>query len=617
MITLSTFQQYLSSKASSPQTMRKNLNEQEQQLLKWAANLPTQTEAQQARQIEQILTELTVGDLEDELRLKLVSTVISASDRLVTSLHAHYIYELGALSEEQLAYIEQVKSLYYLNILVYDGVIQRQRLTLNYQQHAPTKRGLKKLLSAPKTLPLFLAVAIYQSLIVYQKLLHEIAILYQQPPPHLWAAFNQLYVLACQHNIAHVDLSTQVVARQAISIHDLYSQMCLYSLLNVYAMRRSNIILVNRLLPLWAEHVNVTAEPQTNTRVFINLQSDDSPDYLTANSSINPYDDDRNCLFIDLEPLATHLEERQQALFENGNVAVEYQLISKVLMTVNHRYIERQTSIPTRYSPKQRATIITDFNDIHYHIAGSRNLTSIIMAENLPIEYLPRYDTQQKRRIKNMLLEVDTFDNTDTVSHFRALHLLADQNMQTMTKNKKARQFGFSAVNTESRLSKNLTTDSTPLKNNKRADDTAVNKVAESSKINPADTAPPPMQLMTMFLLCRPDTNTKLKWSLGMVRWLHLEDEYTEVEWQVMGHVLTACGLRLDNKDNRSTNFMPAFIVAGDDELQTEYSIIVPSYHFKTADKVIIRINDQQKTMRLKKCILSTEEFSQYKVEQL
>ena len=84
-----------------------------------------------------------------------------------------------------------------------------------------------------------------------------------------------------------------------------------------------------------------------------------------------------------------------------------------------------------------------------------------------------------------------------------------------------------------------------------------------------------------------------------------------------MGHTLTACGLRLDDKDNRSANFMPAFIVAGDDELQTEYSVIVPSYHFKTSDKVIIRIKDQQKMMRLTKCILSTEEFGQYKVEQL
>ncbi len=614
MITLSAFQQYLSSRASLPQTSRKYLNEQEQQLLKWAANLPVQTEAQQARQIEQILTELTVGDLEDELRLKLASIVISASDRLVTSLHAHYIYELGALNEEQLTYVEQVKSLYYLNILVYDGIVQRESLALNYQQRTPTMQGWKRFLSATKTLPLLLAVAIYQSLIVYQKLLHEIAILYQQPPQHLWAAFNQLYNLACQHNIAHVDLSTQVAARQAISIHDLYSQMCLYSLLNVYAMRRSNIILVHRLLPLWADHINATIEPQTHTRVFVDLQSDNSPDYLTANSTINPYDEDRNCLFIDLEPLAVHLQERQQALFENGNMAIEYQLISKVLMTINHRYIERHTSIPTRYSPKQRATIITDFNDIHYHVAGARNLTSIIMAENLPIEQLPRYDTQQKRNAKQALLEVDTFDSTDTVSHFRALHLLAAQDRQAPTEDGKKRQVGL--TKTQSSLHTSM---SEPMVSNNAnyAGDTTANIGEDSSTINPADTAPPPMQLMTMFLLCRPNNDTKLKWSLGMVRWLNLKNEYTEVEWQVMGHALTACGLRLDDRDNRSANFMPAFIVAGDDELQTEYSVIVPSYHFKTADKVIIRIKDQQKMMRLTKCVLSTEEFSQYKVEQL
>ena len=594
MITLSDFQNYLSHKAPLKQPSHNYVNGQEQQLLKWAASLPTQTEAQQAMQLEQILTELAVADLDDKLRLKLLSLVSCASDRLITSLHKHYNYELGAFNNEQLAYIAQVESLYYLTILAYDNVIQRKSLALNDQQSTTSGHGWRRFLTLAKTSPLILAATIYQSLITYQKLLYEQNISYQQPRPYLWAAFNELYHLACKVNVAHTNLSTQVVTNHALSIHDLYVQICLHSLLNVRAMRRPNMLLTQRLLPLWSTHVQATIEPQTETRIFVDLQSDNPPEYLTANSAINPYEEHHRCLFIDLEPLTAYLHQRKQALLDSNNAAIEYQLVNKMLMAIKHRYVERQMVMPTKYHSKQRATIIRGFNNIHYEVAGAHSLMSIIAASELPTEQLPRYDTQPKKDTVNITLNVETFDHADTTLQFRTLHLLPTEDLTQLQTAIDER-----VEKPSSHLNKTIVTD------------------VDTHTTDKLNTAPPPLGLMSLLLLHHPNNSSKLKWSMGMVRWLNFENRYIEVEWQVFGHVLTACALRLDISDHRSQCFVPAFMIAGDKELQTEFTIIVPPYHFQSNDKVMLRINNKQKTLCLQQCLINSEEFSQYKVIQI
>ncbi len=585
MITLADFQNYLSHKTPLKQPSPNYLEGQEQQLLKWAASLPAQTEAQQVVQLEQVLTELTAISLDDKLRLKLLDIVVCAADRLITALHKHYNYELGTLNKEQLSHIDQVKSLYYLTILAYDGVIQRESLIL--QQPLMSGRDWRQLLTLAKTSPIILATAIYQSLTLYQKLLYEQDISYQQPPAYLWQAFNQLYHLACQFAIAHIDLSSQVVTKQMSSIHKLYVQICLHSLLNVRAMRRANILLIQRLLPLWSTHVHGTTEPQTQTRIYVDLRSNNPPDYLTAQSAINPYEEHCLCLFIELEPLIDYLYQRKQALFASNNEAIEYQLVNNVLLAINYRYIERQTTATIKYGAKQRATVIGGFNNIHYKVAGSIGLTNMIAATELPSEQLPHYDTQPKSGSKITVLNVETLDNVAEVSPFGILRLLTTEDL----------------IRPQAVMEEKAKTPHAHI------DDTVA--------FDRTDTAPPSLPLMSLLLLCRQPDNSEPTWSIGIVRWLNLDNETIEVEWQILGHKLTACALRLDNRDHRSQSFVPAFMVASDKELQTQFTLIVPPYHFQAKDKVMLRLDDKQKTLRLQDCLMSSAEFSQYKVLQI
>ena len=132
-----------------------------------------------------------------------------------------------------------------------------------------------------------------------------------------------------------------------------------------------------------------------------------------------------------------------------------------------------------------------------------------------------------------------------------------------------------------------------------------------------AMTGPPPLHVMSLLLVCRSDTNTPPDWSLGIVRWLNLDTENLGIDWQILGHQLMACGLRLEGVRTRSQHFVPAFILGRDKRLQTTGTLIVPTSYFQTDDRVIMRIDTKQTLLRLGRRLLITDEFSQYEVAQL
>lgn len=586
---LSTFQAHLASKTSLQRSSRHYPHIEEEQLIKWAAGLSGQSEKEQIDQLETVLAELSEANIEDDQCLKLLDIISSATERLIATLHAHYIYETGSLSDDQLSVMEQVKSLYYFKALVYEAIIRRQLLAMKYEQkNEKNARPWKRLVTAAQTSVSTLSTAIYQSLLVYQKLLYENSMAYKKPPLYIWSAFNKLYHLACQHNMAQINFAAHVINKHANTIHQLYCEVCLHSLLNVSAMRRSSILMVQRLLPTWALQVSATLEPQTQTRIFVNLKDHHAPEYLTALSTINPYDDEHDCLFLELAPLVSYLEERKKELSLIEKVVSEYRLVSQALTVMTHRYTARQIKIPSKYNPKKEANIITGFNDIHYHAANKRNLKSVIESQLLPADYKPQLDTLPNESASKSELTIDTYDDTDVTLRFRTLNLPID-----------------SAIIKDS-ISNNLV-------------DGNIATTEDSTQAFMASVLPR-LRIMNLLLLKENKTSGKEELTLAMVHWLKIEDKHLQIEAQVLGHEPTPCGLRLDNRDNtdtRSRHFIPALLLTGDTLLDTTFSMLVPSYHFEIDDRVIIRLNEKQQSLRLQRRLLMTEEFIQYEVVRL
>ena len=628
------FQGYLTSKPSLMSPAVNCINEREQLLLKQIASLPVQSEEVQVIQLQGMLTEISVTDIDDALRLRLLAIVMMAMESSIAALRKQYIYAIGALSNRQLEIVNQVESLYYLAVMVFDAVVQRESLRLQYQQQQVVPPSFWQRMITPEFVPpVTLAVAIYQALTIYQNLLFEKAIYYQKPLRNMWLSLNQLYFLAYEHNITELDLTPHVATRQAGNIHQLYCQICLYSLFNVLAMRRTSMLLIQRLLPEWASHLVATIDPQTQTRVFIDLNSDAPPQYLTATTSINPYKENQDCLFIELEPLAAYLKLRQHELLAQDNALNEYRLITQILMIMTYRYIAREPTMIAKYSPKKRATLIAGFNDVHYHVAGNRGLKSMVAAQDLSTDYLPRYDTVPRKEDTPPLFEIEINHDTESVSHFRTLRLLTAQDILTQ---RIAINDDISSHQENSDKSQTLT--SPPLNEIFQPimlEETK--KTNEGVKEQILATAPPRLRMMNLCLLTEHEepleqekyhqkklflseqssetvTEKKKAQALVVIRWLTIKKEYVEVESQTLGYYPTACALRLGNRDNRSQSFVPTLLLAEQDELKTPSSLLVPTSHFKVNDKVIIRLNDKQKSLRLKSVLLTTDEFTQYEV---
>ena len=563
MVNLSTFQAYLAAEPPLLEACNKSKSSNEPHLHKWAALLPTQTEAQQVEQIEKVLTELRLIPTDDRLRLRLIKIVTNAASQLIAALRQQYIYETGALNEAQLGYVARVKSLYYSLIMTYDGVIRREITLLKDKQQASSSNLLQRYFTSEKSSPVTLAIATYQTLLMYQKLLFEDGFCYQKSPAYIWANVNNLYLNACQQRASHIVLSAYIPAQQGDTIHHLYCQICLHELLNVRALRRPHILLLQRLLPAWSAHIVATIEPRTATRVFVNLQSKEPPTYLTALSTINPYDAHHTCLFIELEPLVKYLQSRMKTLIDTARRGVEYFLINTVSMAIRYRYIQPKRMPPIDHNTKQTVTLISGFNEMHYRISNGEAFSSLIASKNLPEYQQPRYDTLPKNNAAHKESLAEIFEGNNQLSHFRTLRLFLDSS-ETI------------------------------------------------DKIDDLTSIAPPLQIMSLFLLCHKDKATAPKWSMGVVRWLNLDSAKLELEWQILGHKIIACGICLQDRQNRSQHFVPAFVIGADEHLQTSYSLLLPTSHFQTDDKVIMRINDQQKSLRLGRSLIVTDEFSQY-----
>ena len=259
----------------------------------------------------------------------------------------------------------------------------------------------------------------------------------------------------------------------------------------------------------------------------------------------------------------TYLQSRIKTLIDTDRRGVEYFLINTVSMAIRYRYIQPKRMPPIDHNTKQTVTLISGFNEIHYRISNGEAFSSLIASKNLPEYQQPRYDTLPKNIATHKELRADTSEGNNQLSHFRTLRLFLDS--------------------------------SVPI-----------------DKIDDLTSIVPPLQIMSLFLLCRKDKATAPKWSMGVVRWLNLDSAKLELEWQILGHKIIACGICLQDRQNRSQHFVPAFVIGADEHLQTSYSLLLPTSHFQTDDKVIMRINDQQKSLRLGRSLIVTDEFSQY-----
>ncbi|WP_261869068.1 hypothetical protein [Psychrobacter sp. JCM 18901] len=117
------------------------------------------------------------------------------------------------------------------------------------------------------------------------------------------------------------------------------------------------------------------------------------------------------------------MSHAKKAFIEEGSTA-EYSLLNAISMTISYRYLQPPLTLATKYTSKQQAKLITNFNDIHYHVGHSKIFANLIAIKNLREEDRPLYDTFDSERSRSSVINIEIFDDYESSSAYRKLHLL-------------------------------------------------------------------------------------------------------------------------------------------------------------------------------------------------
>ncbi|MDO4427317.1 MAG: hypothetical protein Q4B88_04240 [Moraxella sp.] len=575
MLTLENFEKLSLSPVATKPVALQMIGEKGEKLAGWAASLPLKDKHEQYRQVKSVLGELIVADIDDELRFTMLETVIAVMGKLVSQMHAEYINNPQSPPHEQKACVEEVRSLYMLSILAYQGIAFRSHKAMSAEglpEAASTDNKTKKtswlskitgnfsgnvvrngisldVVSGSKRL---FVLSTHRVMIKCYKLLMEFALTYQKVPSSLWWIMNSWYLKAAVAGVDKLSVDKLLTGAPECSIYRQYLQSCLASTVNLFAYRRHDILNIFKILPDWVAYVKTTFTADSTLRLFVNLQANTPPEMITPYASINPYSSDYVCLFFDPAVLFEHLQKVERGE-EEGISVFEKRLASIVLMTFK-RHLEQSGEGRVR---NQSAEVLAGFGAVFKEIAAGKNFAQVITQSKLPEPYLP------KRSFEGVITQKEA--------------------VKLIRRSETGAQFlmGASAEN----------------------DDEAV-------------LSRPYLPVFGLFAMKSLQSTNKHPWRLGIVHWSQSTDEHIEVDGRFLGRLLSVCGIRLNGRDMRSKDFVPALLVAGDG-LNQQTTLILPKYHFKEGDTVILRVEQKETTLRLEQNLLATDDIEQYQIVRL
>lgn len=529
----------------------------------WVARLPRLGKHEQYRQIKIMLGELIVADVAESVRLTALEALVVLAERLILHMQTEYVNNLQNSPAEQKNYIDEVRSLYFLLILAYQTVAFSTHQKLDSAQ--PTQKGgwIKKVAELSANMPVIgmandkkcHTIAVYRIMSLCAKLLPEFALTYQKIPASLWQMMNSWYLKAATLGIEKFDIAKFNELLEG-SIHTQYLHSCSLSFVNFFAYRRSDILNMCKILPEWVEYVHATFKAESHFRAFVNLQSKHPPELITPFASINPYSSEYVCLFFDVSKLIEQLQKIEKNSHDHfDNKSLFEARLAKMVLLALHRQMEPSNSKLL----SQSAQMLTGFGAIYKEIAGGQNFNQVIAQNALPQEYHPKL----------------VFGTNDDVGQEQVKLI--------------------------------------------RRSDAGVRFVLDGAGQSEEGEEPltrPYLPVFGLFAMMSPRSQNQHPWRLGIVHWAEPKNSHVEVDGQFLGRILSACGVRLSTRDMRSQDFAQALLLAGD-ELNERTTLVLPRYHFKVGDVVILRVGEKQTTLRLEQNLLSTDDIEQYEIVRL
>lgn len=552
-------------------------------LTAWLSSLNCLDKHEQYAQFKTVLSELIISPMADEQRFVILEQSHQASERLIALMHADYIHAAQNTSPEYKACIDEVRSLYFLKILAYQGIANRALAVLQTNTPADATEQILKagdqnkanwlskltnnlsgnLVKNGISLERFneakrlFALSVFRIMNTYDKLIMEFALVYQKPPNLLWGQMNRWYFISIGQSVDRTDVSKLSASMPSTCIYQQYLQSCIASFANLFAYRRADIVNIFKILPTWVNYVDTTFVADKHLKVFVNLKGNMPPELVGPYASVNPFNENNICLFINFARLFDYLKSIKKPT-EKMDIqgAFEYRLAKLVLVAFDRNDAQKdEFSITAGHS----ASLLVGFNDIYNQIADGKSFNQIIVQSSLPDHY-------KAKRIPSSIPA-------------------CPKDVQLLTRSESGTRFIYGNYDDKTVATDNISTR-------------------------------PLLQSFGLFAMKSDLSANKHPWRIGVVCWAEPKDAKVFVDGRFLGRLLTACGVRLSTIDVRGHDFIQGLLVAGDG-LNQQTTLVMPKYHFKEGDIIILRIERKETTLRLENNLLSTEEFEQYEIVRL
>lgn len=389
MITLQKFEHLIRAPLAQKPITLTHFNQTGSDISTWATTLSTRPKCEQYNNIRTALSEVLVCNMHDGQKLLLMDELMMVIERIIGRMRADYIYEHQSLSDEQLSSVHEVRSLYFLMILIYRNIAVRHQNSA-VTENGSGKKWLNKIIPTKKSDVLIAGrdifiYAVHQLMVLYVKLLMEYALTYQKAPKVIWQEVNGWYLNALNLQLCHEHMHNLNKNYPKTSIHDRYMQACGASFGNFFAYRRQDILNAFKVLPLWTKYFKTTFDASSEFRVFVNLQGFEPPEIITPYVSVNPYSDEHRCLFFDLADFTRYIEQVSAGEYIDGTAQslFEMRFAKMVLLAFEQRSShDRQDDRHER-----KAELLVGFASIFNEISGGQNLSTVIRERGLPADF--------------------------------------------------------------------------------------------------------------------------------------------------------------------------------------------------------------------------------------
>lgn len=531
----------------------------------WLSRLVRIDRHEQYQHVKSLLGELIIADIEESVRFRILEAIIPTVERLIIQTQNEYINNPQTSPREQKACVDEVRSLYFLVILSYQSVAfaTHQALTEEASVVPKNTNWLKKM---TENLGNVTKNGISIDMVGEPKKLHTLSV--------------YRIMLSCYRLINDFALTYQK------------SPACLWRLMNGWYLKASMLGIVKTNVGKLGNYAECSIHKQylySCLASFINLFAYRRADIVSmfkllpqwAERVETSFDAQSHYrVFVNLQgktspelitPLASinPYSNDHVCLFfdvrklfdhlkhlkhdEDTKNSFEARLAGMVLLAFNRQMEQPSTKLTSRV-----AYMLTGFGAIYKEIAGGRSFNQVIAQNQLRTEFHPKriFDVTADSHKE----QVQLIRRNDSVVQFVVGEFANDDEEQVLSR--------------------------------------------------------PYLPVFGLFAMMSPRSDNAHPWRLGIVHWAESKEDSVEVDGRFLGRILSVCGIRLSSRGMRSQDFVQAFLVSGD-QLNQQTTLVLPRYHFKEGDLVILRVADKETTLRLEKNVLSADDIEQYQIVRL